>query len=606
MPLPGVQTIIGFDNSSAVMLGDFTFDSVRQVRCAARNIEAEDGVTIIGHERTYTIAGYLYDSTNAGGFAEYMFAELMQPRQTFVIQNAGISDITVSQFVDIADGPKVLDLHLEPVGGSNCYLYTIVIRVTLPNTCGSSYYHYPPVNGNVRALVYDVDWTINESQFQTRTISGYIELNNTRGANGVVSRNANELRNQLWDLHPVLPRFKRTQSYHESTDKRRLSFSIVDREIESPDAFPELAANISGRHRARWARGKEGAIQPNYVSLEVELSPYAVDRILGFKYFLDVLFAKMNFARKNGATVFLDVLEIQDDLFSYNQSFQASFRLLGEIKTSDGETGGIGPSTILAAGPTQPMPFGRDTTAWLRCNRALPGGNANLRDAGNQFGTASSCTGVLDPLKRQDPYRDEVGYVNTDNRRTLQNEKPPSDKSYLKYENSHTEESENPVMQLPYTQESQDDSASGGSSDPIVNPGSENPLGTPGSANQNTPEATSDSDPADTLKNKTTYNGGRAVGTAHEIQVSGIKRKRYIMSGSAVRVGYPVPRPQIAKIGDQDAVEGRAVFSQKQLAYQFGQPVYGAAWQIEYLVENSPGQVDVFQNFQQKQLNGVS
>ena len=137
MALPGTQTLLGLTvlDEATATYADFTFDSTRQVTCRASNFYADDGITQLGVRRVYTIKGYLYDSTNSSDFAEYMYNEMMKPRQTLVILNNGISNITVGPASDINDGPKPIDLNLEPIGTSRAYLFTFVIEIVVPVCC---------------------------------------------------------------------------------------------------------------------------------------------------------------------------------------------------------------------------------------------------------------------------------------------------------------------------------------------------------------------------------------------------------------------------------------------------------------------------------------
>ena len=141
-------------------------------------------------------------------------------------------------------------------------------------------------------MQYTIDWDINDGQFTTRIVSGYLEINNTRGQGqaGEVSHNADSLRETLANLHPTLPNFHRSQHYTESVDKKRLNFSIVDRQIESPNAYPKGVTNISGKHRVRWARGKEGAVLANFLTIELELDQRS-HPLTAFVIFLDTLFS---------------------------------------------------------------------------------------------------------------------------------------------------------------------------------------------------------------------------------------------------------------------------------------------------------------------------
>jgi hypothetical protein len=631
MALPQEQTLIGvtFIDGATVSYDDFTFDASRQVMSDVVPIYGDDGFTLTNMQRTYTIKGVVYNSDNVSNFAEHLKTYMMRPGKTFTIQNAGIADIVVTGYTDTADGPRPMNLSLEPIGFSRAFAFTFVIRITLPPACDNGQ-DLAGRNGIARAYNYTIDWNINDGQFSTRTISGHVEIYATRAgsAGGNPSNSADEYRETIAALIPMLPQFHRTQHYRESIDKRRLEFLIVDREIDSPNVYPKGCTHIRGNHQTRWVRGKSGATIGNSLSVEVQLDPRA-NPILGLVVFLEILFARIDNAKTYGVTVFLDSLNVGNELFSYNQSYSASWRLLGSIKKeSTSEDGILGPGYITIGGVFMQTPqvFGEGFDGWKQWQeyRAVsPRGLANLTDHGAAFGGASACEGITDEGTREDhlkvrPFFNVVGDGVPG--RELGNALPPPGDSYLHYDNGIMTESKWPNFRTPYTQENpygepddtenyEDDSTTYGGdwgfserSDDTEN----NPLGSTGNASQNNgnTEANARTDPGENMRQRTKLSLGGAVGTNHDIQVSGIEEQTYRMVGSALRVGYPVSKPNIAKLGNKRLIPVSTKFYTKQVMTMFGQPVYGAAWSITYIADNSPGLVALPLNFQQEQVNG--
>ena len=165
---------------------------------------------------------------------------LLEPGRSISIGNLGMG--FVSQEPDIIWGPKPLTLQLSSVGNRATEINWACEFHTAPCAIESQ----AGTDPFLKAFNYTTTWSIDQDGNTIRTISGYLEMCQTRDLNNPrqVGKVIDEFRNDL-DVK-VPPCFRRgPRTFTESSDKTRLDFSVTDIEVLN-DVFPQGIADGSG------------------------------------------------------------------------------------------------------------------------------------------------------------------------------------------------------------------------------------------------------------------------------------------------------------------------------------------------------------------------
>ena len=192
------------------------------------------------------------------------------------------------------------------------------------------------------------------------------------------------------------------------------------------------------------------------------------------------------------------------------------------------------------------------------------------------------CTGeqVISPNNLQ---TDEYGRAGGRGK-SLTNEKPKPEDSYVDYENAVMPTFEHPAVRQSTLQTPRDPEA--GSVDveqPFNNGGVRFTTGKVGAASGRTYVYDSDNPPPQQ----------RTVGPIRDrIQAGGLARYGLRMMGSAIRAGYKIAVPKLTQVGDQTPTVKRHTFMQTTLGNVFGVEIFAARWSIDYLLDHAPGLVN--------------
>jgi hypothetical protein len=250
---------------------------------------------------------------------------LTQAGARLKIDNRGFGtklDINGSGVKDVAFGPKPRMLSWVPVGNDQAAEVEWECETRIPFCQSGSSPRYTGFS----TFNYTIDYSISDKGFTTRTIAGYIEIAMTRNGRNLPDT-ADRYREKLRVLKPR--NFKRSQDFSLSADKRRLNFTFVDTEIESQRPYPPGVVEISGRHRVRWDRSRIKRIG-NTFSLDVEVA-HDKPKLLAWEIFNAMLTRRLDKVRESNRTVFLEGLDIDEDLFTNRISFSVNYRVQADL-----------------------------------------------------------------------------------------------------------------------------------------------------------------------------------------------------------------------------------------------------------------------------------
>ncbi len=193
------------------------------------------GIVNLGPDKVGTM-----QDTNAT--MEMVRKTLLTPGLTFKYNDKGygttftVNDQSGPQ--DCAWGPVTERLHVTPMGSPFCLLVEWVVVVCIPECAGSV------TKKALMAFNYGINYEISKFGMHTITISGSLEIPLTFWLGQRLSDNADAYRERL--AFPTPLGFERNQNYRLSQDRRRLEFTIIDRELEVP--YPESVVNINLHH----------------------------------------------------------------------------------------------------------------------------------------------------------------------------------------------------------------------------------------------------------------------------------------------------------------------------------------------------------------------
>jgi hypothetical protein len=171
---------------------------------------------------------------------------LTQPGQALRFHDKGFGPLNINTGVvlDARFGPHPRLLDWVPVGNDQTALVSWKCQVVIPE-CDTARYRYA-----VMAINWDVTYDINNKGEVEITYSGYLEIPMTRSLGG--GRQFQDTAdNYRGEIEPELPLgFTRTQSFRISKDKRRLDFTIKDRQMAAPLPFGVAEGNMEHRFEA--------------------------------------------------------------------------------------------------------------------------------------------------------------------------------------------------------------------------------------------------------------------------------------------------------------------------------------------------------------------
>lgn len=452
---------------------------------------------------------------------------------------------------DVNFGPKAEELSWETLGEDHAARVTWRVTCCIPECAfGTSAHRFE----GVLAINYEVDHAYNERGSVIRTYNGYIQIAMTRSTGKGKGKRIPDTADQYRRFFAPRPPegFKRTHAWKVNLSKNRVDFTITDFEIESPNPYPNKVINIEGSHRFAWSRGQgKSAKYFNTISVNIDRD-VRMAGATAWLIFLQIVQQRMAAAKKGGSNwPFLMSLEITEDLFGWPCDFSLQYRTLGCLKDVLGETG--------LWTPIKGTNW-REWRASLQNSMFASYGVSNIGHLASQDVIIDLCGSFGETQISIEPQQQSGEAIA---KKVLENEKPPPETSYMAYEANMVPYRRRTVVQQQVSQAGDKD------------------------------EPTSDG-----RSSQDQFDFGKPGGVSDIIQTGGRSRNGVIFSGTAVRAGFEIPRPRIAKIGGQTPVEKSSKHRLKLVGDHFGQPVYQLNWLIDYSVPNSPGAVSATDNLE--------
>lgn len=546
-------------NAGILKYNDYEFSPRSHVRVASEIVYAEDERTAIYHRHRITVtdivvpsAGHLSTSLNMGELKSKL-SEVGAPLE-FKDKGWGFDlmiNIPGEPERDVEFGPKPRIITWNPIGHTQSCEITWECEVCVPVCLGGS-----PSYDGLASFVYDMTFAIDERAYTTRTITGHLIIAMTRkdGDRYAIPDSADNYRNLINIDKP--DNFIRSQDYRISADKRRLDFTIIDKEQESRNPYPPGVLAIEAEHQINYNRRKMSQF-PNTISMQLALVPDASAN-LAWQIFRQFVFSRLQqFTDANPEKwYFLTSLDVVESVFKNQFAFRVSYTVISKIDTFLADCMIFAPMPA-TTGNTVPGATTQSPWTWDRfaasINAAGNDGIAKLRHTPSMDRIIDLCDGASPPTGGQGgspatvpPPTTYATFTNTSN--------PDPLVSWLEFDASLTEETYHEADLYSVT------------------------LG-PSQLNEK------DFDPND-------IDDGPAGFDEDEIErkiAQGPPSMTYRWQGYAERAGRPIPNPGILTIGGIRLIPTKErKIVRKVIGTFFGVTVYGMAWDIIYRVEERP------------------
>jgi len=535
MALPGIGNVsyngLAFNGpmvSSSVKIEPVRGDDDRAI--SYYNVEIEMKATI-----EVATCGILPSAATAGhlNITEQIRAMLSQDGRPLIFHDRVFENFRVNtgdsgDLIDVNHGPRVRVSSIVPIVSNKAYevVWSVVAAVgECPVTSGgepTGGFSRSWQEGDIRQFIYTVEWQSDHRGYSTRTVSGYMDIVLAPAMHdNVLTITADDYRESLTVHCPE--GFRRTKNLWSLNEKRdRVQFSIVDEEIDSPNAYPRGVVSIEVKH--------EIAIgAPAFTQASSTLSGHCevangLPTSVAWERIYPILNERIEAARNGFGGIFLTGVRVTEYLFARRIEFSLSYYKLkssplGFLRSSgmfkpanpdnnwddwrktmygpDEETND--PNYVEPGVGTVPLPWARRSAANLSFE---PSDDKIVTPCTEQPFDVSVHNYRFEPFSR-----DLVS--------ALSNVCPPRDKSYVVYRSKLTAAKE------------------GGATSYVVMP--------PAAYVEDvTPVETEDGVGLLTGANPDEQTAKISDATATSPMIE------FILSGQAMRLGYPVERPKLA------------------------------------------------------------
>ena len=421
-------------------------------------------------------------------------------------------------------------------------------------------------NGGVLAFNYRVSTSYDSAGLCTRIISGYLQIAQTRTADGgtAVETSADSYRNQIMVAVPY--GFRREPRVFELIEsKNRLNFTIIDRQLDGA-VLPENCLNADLEFEvenappgfARYVATLSGTIE----------TPPGTPPAVAGQAFINVMldrWRQLNNMFGEDTTIFPRRVRMGFPLFGRVSRFSWAWEITSTSCLGD---------LLTAGGIWAPLDISDADDEYIAWAESMAGVWGNTGAAPNLVYNAAEdaivdlCAGFTPPVlgEGQEPSPGEEGDGETDFEFEISEAA-----SWLAYENSlRTTQKQNSVEHkpaVPYNPTGSSASFSAGGDDSYadeVDEASNDPTEEVGIV---MPMPVPEEDPS-------TW------------QYQGAPTQRVVMIGKCMRIGYQPAIPKLLTVGGQSVVEEKVVVDgPKSIACFMGLTVYTARWRITYRVD---------------------
>lgn len=534
MPAPAVGTL---------SYNGYTFDGSAKVRVTSTPERDRAARTTIYRHIIITVSAVVAPQEATDESLEEIRGKLGEDGQALVFINKGYgTDIKVNtggKTKDVKWGPKAQVLEWVPIGSSYACDIVWSCEVCLPECSCSGCKTFE----GIMAFNYQMSFDIDYRGLTTRTITGYVEIAQTRTKGKKIPDSADHYRD-IFGSKP-LHGFRHDQNWRMSMDASTVEFSVVDTEIDSENAYPAGVTDIDMKHGARWQKPMEhkSSFQNGHISCTIRRS-HDLPPAQMYRIFLTLAGQRLSKIRQNTFYVGLTDLEVEEDVFGRSASFNLTYRMLSGL------------DSFVKSHALFQRVNGTDWNSWIN---SLASGPFNNRGYA-QLGHDPSKDSIVDLCKQQQQTASgqgqQVNVFQSQFADVLKLKCPPPAYSFLRFNVGQIGNTQRPVYV----------------GHPIDEPDKEDDLG----------------GIVDIRKESRDLKIGKAIGKNAVIQQGGRTRYTTTIVFDIIRVCYPIPRPRIKKWGKQEVTERRAKIFSGPIGNMGNYRVFRLIGWIEYVVPNAP------------------
>lgn len=340
MAITAVKDLItGFGE---ITYNGLTFTPLREVKIKSEMMYDDANITVTHVRFLLTVEALVFSDNvaNQNSAMANIQNTLAKPGQNLVIVDigfyTGISTAFNGDEPDLLWGAKPKTLSMEPAGGDLAWNIVWECEFNISLCLGE----FSDTNNNFFAFNYEVFYSVDNKGHVTRRISGYFEIAQSRVSGGrSIIRNLEDYYDRVRFTLPLA--FERVNSSRSlSIDRRRLEFSVTDRELQTlpyPDGIVIADVDFDFQNRPpgfqAWTATLSGSM---------EVAAGLPQSLAAAKFFL-LMFDKQKSlqasAFKKDGAVIPERIRFKQQVFGGVFTFSVSFMLiacLDEILESSG------------------------------------------------------------------------------------------------------------------------------------------------------------------------------------------------------------------------------------------------------------------------------
>lgn len=474
-------------------------------------------------------------------------SRLEESAGVFMLTESGFGDVIVNSsgiegsVTEIKSGPKPQTLKWHAIAGHAAAEIVWACDLVLPPCSRDT---------GLKSLAYSLIFSINQKGFTTKTVRGTIQVAQSVVSGVAVS--ADEFRDRI-----VVQRSAnchREQDYNLSPCRSRLDFSIIDKEIESPNAFPHGVVSISAPLRIRIPYPQGGEVVGRHsVNVRVELEA-TTERTRAWEIFVAIFNARIAaYVAGNDTPVVVTDLAISEDWFTHEYSFAVEFTVTKNFK-----------NLLIESGLFKAFPVD-----WVTWSASMASVQRSRGIAQFKYSAAVQDDPLMSLCDSDEDRVETVTLEATEYFRSIgtfailcNDQPPPPEKSWLKYDSQTIEAtSYNRKLIQTYGKDSK-------------------------AIDEFDPSSTASGGEMTTVTDDSTNPPTQSV-------ADGVAGQYWIWKGHAQRIGYPIPKFGKTRVGETDVeVIGEPRVMRRLVGYLFCQPIYEVVWCIGLVATETPTPAD--------------
>lgn len=320
-----------------------TFEPYSRTKVEARPIPDSAGRVTKYVEYKIHITGYV--TASSAGAADTALTTMRQSLAarggTLRYTSKGYGNFTVNDATgpkDVKVGPIPEVLSFTPLPGAPgspaCAYVEFVVTTCIPDCPDAKYEH------GLVELCYQVEYKIDLDGLTNINITGDLEIPINGAPQQLLTDQADRWREQL--SFPVPLGFQRTeQSFRLSQDRRRLDFTINDKELLIP--LPNGVTMASVDHRVSGKAARQAfQVWENTISGTVKMNPL-FGKSSAYTRFMMILLDRLDLTildrtlhqrpvsrgSRRPFTIMISSIDITEEIFSFQSRFSVTYLLMG-------------------------------------------------------------------------------------------------------------------------------------------------------------------------------------------------------------------------------------------------------------------------------------